>query len=137
PTEATVICTAGEVAPGKPVTIGKPLPTYEVFLLDERLQPVGPGGEGELYIGGVGLARRYVGRPDLTEERFLTIDLPGGPRRLYRSGDLGRWTAEGEIVFLGRADSQVKVRGYRVELTEIETVLLEESGARAAAVTLL
>ncbi len=137
PTEATVICTAGDLVPGKPVTIGKAVPTYEIVLLGEDLRPVASGQPGELYIGGVGVARGYVGRPELTAERFIANPLPDrrGGERLYRSGDLGRWTAEGEIEYLGRADSQVKLRGFRIELSEIENVLLECAGVKAAAVT--
>jgi non-ribosomal peptide synthetase-like protein len=142
PTEATVIATAGECTPGKPVTIGGPIPTYTVVLLDENLQPAGPGQPGELYLGGVCLARGYVGRPDLTAERFIPIPplppdtrgLLAGCDRLYRTGDLGRWTADGEIEYLGRIDSQVKLRGFRVELSEIEAVILCCPGIKAAAV---
>lgn len=136
PTEATVIATAWECVPGKPVTIGGPLPTYQAFLLDESLKPVPAGTAGELYLGGIGLARGYVGRPDLTAERFLNDPFGPGkePARLYRTGDVGRWTSDGEIEYLGRADSQVKLRGFRVELGEIEAVLLEYPGVQAAAV---
>jgi non-ribosomal peptide synthetase-like protein len=134
PTEATVIATASECSPGRPVTIGKPIPGYTVYLLDEHRQPVLPGQAGELYIGGVGVARGYVGRDDLTAERF--VPNPFRPGRLYRTGDLGRWTPDGEIEYLGRCDSQVKIRGYRVELTEIEAVMLGAPGVRAAAANL-
>jgi non-ribosomal peptide synthetase-like protein len=137
PTEATVIATAWECVPGKPVTIGAPIPTYQVVLLGEDLRPVGPGQPGELFIAGPGVARGYVGRPDLTAERFLTLPLPGSPGppvRMYKTGDLGRWTAGGEIEYLGRIDGQVKLRGFRVELSEIEMVLLEFPGVQAAAV---
>jgi non-ribosomal peptide synthetase-like protein len=137
PTEATVIASAWECVPGKLVTIGPPIPTYTIILFDENMQPVPPGKPGELYIGGPGVARGYVGRPDLTAERFIPNPLPGSggaQDRLYRTGDLGRWTADGEIEYLGRADGQVKIRGFRVELSEIEAVLLECPGVQAAAV---
>jgi non-ribosomal peptide synthetase-like protein len=137
PTEATVIATAWECVPGKPVTIGPPIPTYQVVLMGEDLKPVPPGQPGELLIAGPGVARGYVGRPDLTAERFVNLPLPGSagpPVRMYRSGDLGRWTAGGEIEYLGRIDGQVKLRGFRVELSEIEMVLLECPGVQAAAV---
>ncbi|HEV3259123.1 MAG TPA: Pls/PosA family non-ribosomal peptide synthetase [Gemmataceae bacterium] len=136
PTEATVIATAWECVPGKPVTIGPPIPTYTILLLDEDLQPVPAGKPGELCIGGVCLARGYVGRPDLTAERFVPNPQAhaGGPARLYRTGDLGCWTPDGEIEYLGRIDTQVKLRGFRVELSEIEAVLLECPGIQAAAV---
>ncbi|MBI3408784.1 MAG: amino acid adenylation domain-containing protein [Planctomycetes bacterium] len=136
PTEATVICTSWECVPGKPVTIGPPLPTYTIYLLDENMQRVPPGTPGELYIGGVGVARGYVGRPDLTAERFIANPFSnlGAPPRLYRTGDMGRWTTDGEIEYLGRADTQVKIRGFRVELSEIEAVLLECPLVQAAVV---
>ncbi|HKI34046.1 MAG TPA: Pls/PosA family non-ribosomal peptide synthetase [Gemmataceae bacterium] len=134
PTEATVIATYADCDPARPITIGKPVPGYHVCLLDEQLRPVPPGATGEIHIGGPGLARGYLGRDDLTREKFvLTPD--GCVPRLYRTGDLGRINADGDIEFLGRADTQVKLRGFRVELTEIESVLLECDGVRAAAVT--
>ena len=138
PTEATVIATCGELRPGQPVTIGRPLPNCHVVILDEQLRPVPRGEPGELCLGGIGVARGYVGRPDLTAEKFVPNPLasaPDEPPRLYRTGDLARFTAAGEIEFLGRADAQVKIRGYRVELTEIESVLLTCPGVRAAAAT--
>ena len=137
PTEATVIATWVELQPGQPVTIGRPVPNYHVCLLDESLRPVPAGQPGELCIGGIGLARGYVGREDLTRERFILH--PGAradpePPRLYRTGDLARFTAAGELEFLGRLDSQVKLRGYRIELSEIESALLSCPGVGAAAV---
>jgi non-ribosomal peptide synthetase-like protein len=137
PTEATVVATCCECHPDQPLTIGKPLPGYSAYVLDDRLQPVEPGVAGELCLGGVGLARGYVGRPDLTSEKFTTLSLPNisRPQRVYRTGDLVRMTADGEIEFLGRIDSQVKIRGFRVELSEIESVLMECPVVNAAAVT--
>ncbi|MEV4441878.1 Pls/PosA family non-ribosomal peptide synthetase, partial [Streptomyces sp. NPDC049577] len=136
PTEATVTATWAELLPGRPVTIGRPLPTYTAVLLDEERRPVPDGTVGEICLGGPGVARGYVGRPDLTAERFVEHPLapPGG--RLYRTGDLGRTTRDGEIEYLGRADAEVKVRGYRVDLGEIDNVLLEDPGV-AEAVTAL
>ncbi|MFI9646334.1 Pls/PosA family non-ribosomal peptide synthetase [Streptomyces sp. NPDC052040] len=136
PTEATVTATWKELRPGRPVTIGRPLPTYSVVLLDDRRRPVPPGAVGEICLGGPGLARGYVGRPELTADRF--IDSPRAPfgGRLYRTGDLGRVNGEGEIEYLGRADAEVKIRGHRVALDEIEKVLLEDPGV-ADAVTAL
>jgi non-ribosomal peptide synthetase-like protein len=137
PTEATVIATFGECHPDKPVTLGRPLPNYAALILDEHLRPVAAGAAGELCLGGAGLARGYAGRPELTREKFIDWARDGEPpRRLYRTGDLARWTPGGEIEFLGRIDTQVKIRGYRVELSEIESALLECPGVKAAAVAL-
>jgi len=137
PTEATVTATCAELLPGRPVTIGRPLPTYSVVLLDERREPVPDGEIGEICIGGPGVARGYVGRPDLTADRFIEHPLasPGG--RLYRTGDLGRVTATGDIEYLGRADAEVKIRGHRVDLGEIENVLLEDPGVAEAVAALM
>ncbi|MGD1086303.1 MAG: Pls/PosA family non-ribosomal peptide synthetase [Verrucomicrobiota bacterium] len=137
PTEATVIATFAECRPNKPVTLGRPLPNYFARVLDEQLRPVAAGAAGELCLGGVGLARGYTGRPELTRERFIDWAVDGGvPRRLYRTGDMARWTSGGELEFLGRMDTQVKIRGYRVELSEIESALMECPGVKAAAVAL-
>ncbi|HWX20434.1 MAG TPA: Pls/PosA family non-ribosomal peptide synthetase [Candidatus Binatia bacterium] len=137
PTEATVIATYAECHPAKPVTIGRPLSNYAVCILDEQLQPVHDGASGELCIGGIGLARGYVGRPELDREKFVSLSLNGEPsQRFYRTGDLARRTGDGEIEFLGRLDAQVKIRGFRVELSEIEAVLLECRDVQAAAVAL-
>ena len=111
PTEATVIATCANLRPGVPVTIGRPIPGCRVHLLDHDLRPVPPGKTGEICVGGVGVARGYVGLPDQTRERFVAdpvgqADEPGA--RMYRTGDLGRLDAEGNIVFLGRAESQVQ-----------------------------
>jgi len=137
PTEATVIATFAECNPGKPVTIGRPLPNYFACILDDRLQPAPAGEAGELCLGGIGLARGYLGRPELTAEKFVDWAQDGAPpRRIYRTGDRARRTPGGDIEFLGRLDAQVKIRGYRVELSEIESVLLECPGVKAAAVAL-
>jgi non-ribosomal peptide synthetase-like protein len=137
PTEATVTCIWAELEPGKPVTIGKPLPTYTAQLLDEDLWPVPDGEVGEICVGGPGVARGYVNRPDLTAERFVPDPQGGDGARIYRTGDLGRYLPNGEIEYLGRADAEVKVRGHRVDLQEIESVLLEDDRITAAVVTLL
>ena len=136
PTEATVIATCVELFPDKPVTIGCPLPGYEAIILDPDLKLAGPGEAGELCLGGVGVARGYVGKPELTAEQFFTRSFSGlPPTRFYRTGDRARWTGAGELEFLGRIDSQVKIRGFRVELSEIEAVLLELNEVKCAAVT--
>jgi non-ribosomal peptide synthetase-like protein len=130
PTEATVIATAGECKPNQPITIGKPIPGYSAVVLDEALQPVRGEMAGELCLGGAGLARGYLGRPELTREKFIQVK----GERFYRTGDLARWTLAGELEFLGRLDRQVKIRGFRVELSEIESVLMEGTAVKAAAV---
>lgn len=137
PTETTVAATYGVLVPNQPVTIGQPLPNYRCYILDEKLDHVPLGAEGELYIGGPGVARGYLNREDLTRDRFITTErVTGEPVRLYRTGDLARFTEEGNIDYLGRADDQVKVRGYRIELSEIEAVLMQCPGVQCAAVTM-
>ncbi|MED1305228.1 amino acid adenylation domain-containing protein [Bacillus pacificus] len=137
PTEATVIATYTECDPDKSVTIGKPLPNYTVYILDEQMNPVSVGESGELYIGGAGLARGYNNREDLTKEKFVDnpfCETALDSIRLYRTGDLVRFNEQGDIEFLGRIDSQVKIRGYRVELSEIETVIMTIPDIRNAIV---
>jgi amino acid adenylation domain-containing protein len=113
--------------------IGAPLPHVDVRLLDEGGRPVSAGEAGEIFLGGICLARGYLHRPDLTAERFVPDPRDRG-QRLYRTGDLGRWLPDGALEFLGRADDQVKIRGYRIEPAEIETVLLQHPRVRQAAV---
>jgi non-ribosomal peptide synthetase-like protein len=138
PTEATVTATWTVLHPGRPVTIGVPLPTYSVLILDpDTGRALPPGQMGEIGIAGIGLARGYLNRPDLTERAFIPdfLGIPGNADgRIYRTGDLGRISPEGEIEHHGRIDTQVKIRGYRVELTEIESVLLSIEGIAQAAV---
>jgi non-ribosomal peptide synthetase-like protein len=135
PTEATVVATYAECVSGSPVTIGMPLPGYTAYVLDENMEPVETGQDGELYIGGRGVARGYMNLPELTGERFLPNPFrPNSGDRLYRTHDLVRTNEAGELLFLGRIDDQIKIRGFRVELSEIEAVLLEHPQIRAAAV---
>jgi non-ribosomal peptide synthetase-like protein len=140
PTETTVSATAAELRPGDPITIGHPLPGYTAYILDEvTLAPVPPGEAGELFIGGPGVAIGYIGRPELTAQKFIANPLaeaaPADPR-LYRSGDKASFDEAGRIVFHGRLDDQVKFRGYRIETGEIEAELGKLEAVRAAAVVL-
>ena len=117
------------------VAIGKPISNTQIFLVDESGNPVPIGVRGQIYVGGDGLARGYLNRPELTAERFVTNWLmPERSPRLYRTGDLGRFRSNGEIEYLGRVDSQVKLRGLRIELGEIETVLASHAGVCEAVV---
>jgi non-ribosomal peptide synthetase-like protein len=138
PTEATVTATWSLVHPDRPVTIGVPLPTYSVVILDPAGEGALPSGEvGEIGIAGIGLARGYLNRDDLTDHAFIrdVFGINNNPSgRIYRTGDLGRINGDGEIEYHGRIDTQVKIRGYRVELTEIESVLLQVPGIAQAVV---
>ena len=139
PAEATVTATLGRLSPEKPVTIGRPLPTYSIVILDPlHDEAVELGAAGEIGIAGVGVAEGYLNLPELTAAKFIPdfLALANNPSgRIYRSGDLGRINEEREIEYLGRIDTQVKLRGYRVELTEIESVLLEIPEIAQAVVT--
>jgi amino acid adenylation domain-containing protein/non-ribosomal peptide synthase protein (TIGR01720 family) len=133
PTEATIIATSWEVPADAPVDrtrIGRPLPSVQIRLCDPSGGLVPLGVAGEIWIGGPGVARGYLGRPELTAERFPTVD----GQRFYRTGDRARWRPEGEIEFLGRLDDQVKVRGFRIEPGEIEAALVLHPAVRQAVV---
>src|SRR5215469_11200480 len=137
PTETTVWSTFHRFAgKGEPVTVGRPLANTQVYVLDKKLQPVPLGVTGEIYIAGDGVARGYLNRADLTQEKFLPdafSDRPGAV--MYKTGDLGRFLRDGRIDFLGRADHQVKLRGYRIELGEIESALHQHASVRECVVS--
>jgi amino acid adenylation domain-containing protein len=141
PTESTVCISANLFENGDLATnIGKPLNNLKVYVLDERLKPVPIGAPGELWAGGAGLARGYLNREDLTSQYFIdnpfatAQDKANGFTRLYRTGDLVRWSAEGDLEYLGRGDFQVKIRGHRIELGEVESALCELAGVKQAVV---
>ncbi len=138
PTEATVSATLALLEPSRPVTIGRPLPTYSAVVLDPDADCLAaPGALGELGLAGVGLADGYLGRPELTSRAFIPdfVGMPQNPSgRIYRTGDLVRVTADGELEHHGRIDTQVKIRGYRIELAEVETALRAVAGVAGAVV---
>ncbi|MBS0261669.1 MAG: amino acid adenylation domain-containing protein, partial [Planctomycetes bacterium] len=141
PTETTVGCCVFEVRPDLsdegPIPIGRPIASTHLYVLDEQQQPVPAGVAGELYIGGAGVGRGYLNRPDLTAQRFLSDPFSADPAaRMYRTGDAVVLRDDGELEFLGRLDSQVKIRGYRIELGEIEQALLRDPAIKEAVVVL-
>ncbi len=141
PTETTTFALWHEVpmAPGvfddsRPVPIGRPLANTRVHILDELLQPVPIGAEGEIHIEGPGLAEGYLNQPELTAEKFIALSEGHMVSRLYKTGDLGRWTPDGLVEYLGRTDQQIKLRGFRIELGEIESTLRRCPGVREGVV---
>jgi len=139
PTEATVVATSGEVPsnehPDMPPSIGRPIDNAQIYILDEFLRHVPIGQAGELYIGGAGLAKGYLNRPELTAERFIRHPFSDEPNaRLYKTGDRVRYLADGQIAFMGRIDQQIKIRGYRIEPNEIVTALNAHPAIQASAV---
>ncbi len=138
PTEAAVSASVARLQAGSPVTIGMPLPNYGLMVMDEQRRPLPAGEIGELAIFGPGLAIGYLGRPELTADRFVANPLAAGQDegRLYLTGDLARIDPGGPVYYLGRIDGQVKIRGFRVELGEIEAAMATYPGVATAAVTL-
>lgn len=136
PTETTVYSTVHRVLPADgPIPIGHPIDNTQIYLLDRHLNPVPVGVSGELHLGGDGLARGYMNRPELTAEKFIPDPFSGKPgARMYKSGDLAKYRPDGIIECLGRIDHQVKIRGFRIELGEIETVLGQHPAVRSAVV---
>ncbi|MCH7345997.1 non-ribosomal peptide synthetase, partial [Pelomonas sp. CA6] len=136
PTETTVNASFHEPSDGADEwrAIGRAMANTRLYVLDGQRRLVPPGVVGELYIGGEGVARGYLGRPELTQERFMADPFVGGEARMYRSGDLVRWREDGVLEYVGRNDHQVKLRGYRIELGEIEARLLAQPGVREAVV---
>ncbi|MFK0191471.1 amino acid adenylation domain-containing protein [Kitasatospora sp. NPDC090308] len=136
PTETTTFATRHRVRPGASGVppIGRALDGVRLYVLDAALRPVPPGVVGELYVGGAGVARGYLGRPGLTAGRFVADPFAAGGERMYRTGDLVRWTADGDVDYVGRADGQVKLRGFRIEPAEVENALLARPGVRDARV---
>ncbi len=124
PTETTTTATCALRDPQKPGSIGRPIANTQVYLLNDKLEPVAPGASGELCIGGAGVARGYLNRPGLTVDKFIPNPFSTDPgTRLYRTGDLCRYRPDGQLEYVGRVDQQVKINGHRVELGEIESVL--------------
>ena len=137
PTESTVCATIALCQPnGQKPLIGKPLSNLRIYILDAHNQPLPTDIPGELCIAGVGLARGYFNRPELTAEKFMEIELFGKTERIYKTGDLVRWKPDGNIEFIGRIDNQIKLRGFRIELGEIESVLLQYRAVKEAIVTI-
>lgn len=134
PTEYTINALGADLAENAEPTVGRPIANTDAYILGPGLHPAPVGVTGELYLGGVGLARGYVGRPATTAERFVANPFGKPGERIYRTGDLARWRADGGIDYLGRSDNQLKIRGYRIEPAEIENALVAQAGVKRAAV---
>lgn len=137
PTETTIYCTIKKILPKEDlITIGKPIDNTQVYILDKEQHQVLAGEEGEIYIGGEGIARGYVGRPDLTSERFIDDTFSGSGGKIYKTGDWGKMLDNGEVQYLGRIDHQIKIRGYRIETEEIEYQLKNQRDIKDALIIL-
>lgn len=137
PTETTIYCTIKKILPKEDlITIGKPIDNTQVYILDKEQHQVPAGEEGEIYIGGEGIARGYVGRPDLTGERFIDDTFSGSGGKIYKTGDWGKMLDNGEVQYLGRIDHQIKIRGYRIETEEIEYQLKNQRDIKDALIIL-
>src|SRR5918912_1758665 len=138
PTEATITATFYRCRPGEDgptVSIGRPVANTRVYILDENLEPVPVGVAGEIHVGGDGLAWGYLNQPQLTAEKFIPDPFSAeAGARLYKTGDLGRYSADGNIEYVERSDRQVKVRGFRIELGEVEARLRKHGAVREAVV---
>ncbi|MFD9036614.1 amino acid adenylation domain-containing protein, partial [Streptomyces sp. NPDC059567] len=134
PTEATVDTTIARLSDSAEVVVGRPVANARVHVLDGTLSPVPAGVSGELYVAGAGVARGYLGRPGLTGERFVADPFSSTGGRLYRTGDIVRWSRDGQVEYLGRADEQVKIRGFRIELGEVQSAIAEHPLVAQAAV---
>ena len=134
PTEATVDALVARAADAEHPVVGRPVDGARAYVLDPALMPVPDGVDGELYLAGAGLARGYLGRGDLTAERFVADPFAADGSRMYRTGDTVRWTRDGQLDFRGRADDQVKIRGFRVELGDVESALTSVPGVTTALV---
>jgi acyl-coenzyme A synthetase/AMP-(fatty) acid ligase/acyl carrier protein len=135
PTETTVWSTVDRVERDAPITVGRPIRNMRMYIVDANMQLVPDGVPGELLIGGVGTGYGYLGRPDLTSDRFIADPFAtAAGERLYRTGDVARWRHDGRIEILGRSDNQVKIRGFRIELGEIESALREHPAVKQAVV---
>ncbi|MCP5007145.1 MAG: amino acid adenylation domain-containing protein, partial [Planctomycetes bacterium] len=140
PTETTICATFYSFIQAdnaeQQIPIGKPVQGYQIYLMDSSLQPSPPCIPGELCIAGAGLTRGYLNRPELTAEKFIEIEIFGKRQRVYKTGDLARWLPDGNLEFLGRLDHQVKLRGFRIELSEIEVTLMQHEAVKEAVVVL-
>ncbi|WP_143262070.1 AMP-binding protein, partial [Allokutzneria sp. NRRL B-24872] len=138
PTEVTLHCAEfvmqpGDETPSGVVPLGRVMPNSQVYVLDERLQPVPPGVAGELYLSGSGVARGYYRRPGLSSERFVANPFGAPGSRMYRTGDLARWREDGILEFGGRVDNQASVRGFRIELDEVAAAAVSHPDVAYAA----